>query len=66
MKKKSIKQLKLKKSSISTLNAYRMKGGLGDSFYICESVNNFCETINVTRCYGNLNCGLFDPRTDFC
>jgi hypothetical protein len=61
MKKKSIKKLKLKKDSISDLNANSVKGGFGDSFYICESVNNFCQTINVTRCYGNLNCGLFDP-----
>ncbi len=66
MKKKSILKLKLKKASVSNLNENSVKGGFGDSFYICESVNNFCQTINVTRCYGNLNCGLFDPNTVDC
>lgn len=60
MKKKLIQKLKLRKSSVSTLNANAVKGGFGDSFYICESENNFCQTINATRCYGNLNCGLFE------
>ncbi|WP_298513768.1 hypothetical protein [uncultured Kordia sp.] len=60
MKKRSIKKLKLKKASISTLNIKAAKGGFGDSVYICES-RDLCITIDVTRCYGNWNCGLFDP-----
>lgn len=64
MKKKSIQKLKLRKSSISTLNTKAIKGGFGDSVYICES-RDLCYTIDVTRCYGNFNCGLFDPTNDF-
>jgi len=64
MKKKLIIKLKLKKASISALNAEKVSGGFGDSFYICNSVDNFCHTINATRCYGNLNCGLFEPNTN--
>ncbi|PTX63674.1 hypothetical protein C8N46_101276 [Kordia periserrulae] len=68
MKKKSVTSLKLKKSSVSTLNIniLTVKGGLGDSFHICNSVNNFCDTINVTKCYGNVECGYFNTRIDVC
>jgi hypothetical protein len=65
MKKKSIQKLKLKKASISTLNAQSITGGFGDSVYICESID-VCRTVDVTRCYGNLNCGLFDANTLGC
>ena len=60
MKKKSIVKLKLKKTSISTLNANAIRGGIGDSVLLCES-RDICETIDVTRCYGNYNCGIFNP-----
>ncbi|MGH1388376.1 hypothetical protein [Kordia sp.] len=63
MKKKSIKKLKLKKASISTLNANSVKGGTWQSVYLCES-ENWCQTIDYTRCYGNRNCGIFDPSGD--
>lgn len=66
MKKKNIISLKLKKSSVSSLNILSTKGGLGDSFHICNSVNNFCDTINVTKCYGNVECGVFNTRIDVC
>ena len=60
MKKKSILKLKLKKASVSALNVEKVRGGFGDSVYICES-RDLCLTRDVTRCYGNWNCGLFDP-----
>ncbi|QHI38355.1 hypothetical protein IMCC3317_37470 [Kordia antarctica] len=66
MKKKSILKLKLKKTAVSALNVDSVKGGFGDSVYLCESENNFCETINATRCYGNLNCGLFQATMNDC
>ncbi|WP_046743766.1 hypothetical protein [Kordia zhangzhouensis] len=65
MKKKSLKKLKINKASISALDATNVKGGFGDSVYICDSVQ-LCETIHVTRCYGNYNCGLFDANTIEC
>lgn len=65
MKKKSIQTLKLKKSSVSALNTTNVKGGFGDSEYLCES-ENFCQTIDATRCYGNYNCGLFQRTLGEC
>lgn len=65
MKKKSIIKLKLKKASVSALNANNVKGGFGDSVFLCESID-LCETVDVTRCYGNWNCGIFDPNTIVC
>lgn len=63
MKKKSISKLKLKKDSISNLNANSVKGGTWQSVYLCES-ENWCETVNYTRCNGNRNCGIFDQTND--
>ncbi|WP_046758096.1 hypothetical protein [Kordia jejudonensis] len=63
MKKKSIQKLRLKKASISTLNTKAIKGGFGDSVYICES-RDLCLTVDVTMCYGNYYCGLFDPTNN--
>ncbi|MCH2192795.1 hypothetical protein [Kordia sp.] len=61
MKKRSIKKLKLKKASISTLDANALQGGNDpwQSVYLCES-DNWCQTLDYTRCYGNWNCGIFD------
>lgn len=62
MKKKSIKKLALKKNAISTLNANTLQGGTDQpwqSVYICES-ENWCETIDYSRCNGNQACGIFD------
>lgn len=61
MKKKSIAKLKLNRASVSNLNANAVKGGFGDSVYICKSVN-WCETRDYTRCYGNRVCGIFNPN----
>jgi len=60
MKKKSIQKLKLKKASISKLNANAVQGGTWQSVYLCES-ENWCQTIDYSRCYGNRNCGIFNP-----
>ena len=64
MKKKSLKKLKINKASISSLVVNKVKGGAGDSEYICESVN-WCQTIDYTACDGGYNCGIFD-RTRHC
>jgi len=66
MKKKSIVKLKLNSISFSNLNIHAAKGGYGDSFNICQSVNNFCETVNVTKCYGNQDCIFFPTGTEAC
>lgn len=60
MKKKSIKKLALKKDAISTLNANSIQGGTWQSVYLCES-DNWCLTVDYSMCYGNRNCGIFDP-----
>lgn len=59
MKKKSVKKLKLKKASISTLNANALTGGTIGGTLFCQSVN-VCETIDFTRCNGELYCKLYD------
>ncbi|WP_298418555.1 hypothetical protein [uncultured Kordia sp.] len=59
MKKKSLKKLKLKKASISTLNAGALTGGTIGGTLFCQSVN-ICETIDFTRCNGELYCQLYD------
>ncbi|WP_046758092.1 hypothetical protein [Kordia jejudonensis] len=59
MKKKSIKKLKLKKASISTLNANSLTGGTIGGTVFCQSVN-ICETIDYTRCNGEFYCQLYD------
>lgn len=61
MKKKSIKKLKLKKASVSTLNASMLKGGTIGGTLFCQSVN-VCETRDYTRCFGELYCQLYDPN----
>ena len=63
MKKKSIKKLSLKKAPVSNLNADSVKGGTWQSVYLCESVN-WCQTRDYSFCYGNRNCGIFDPSGD--
>ncbi|MGH1388379.1 class I lanthipeptide [Kordia sp.] len=59
MKKKSIKKLTLKKASISTLNAEALTGGTIGGTLFCQSVN-ICETIDFTRCNGELLCQIYD------
>lgn len=59
MKKKSIKKLKLKKASVSTLNANALTGGTIGGTLFCQSVN-ICETIDYSRCNGELYCQLYD------
>lgn len=61
MKKKSIHKLKLNKASISTLNANALTGGTIGGTLFCQSVN-ICETRDFTRCYGELNCQLYDTN----
>lgn len=63
MKKKSISKLKLKKSSISALNADAVSGGNYTGTLFCPS-NAFCETIDFTRCRGELNCQIYKVPTD--
>ncbi|MEM6684507.1 MAG: hypothetical protein AAF617_01830 [Bacteroidota bacterium] len=58
MKKKSIKKLKLKKASISTLNAEALTGGTFGGTLFCQSVN-ICETIDYSRCEGEIACQLY-------
>ncbi|AXG68070.1 hypothetical protein KORDIASMS9_00259 [Kordia sp. SMS9] len=62
MKKKSIKKLSLKKAPVSNLSATNLKGGNDpwQSVYLCES-DNWCLTVDYSMCYGNRNCGIFDP-----
>ncbi|WP_082106560.1 hypothetical protein [Kordia zhangzhouensis] len=63
MKKRSFKKLKLKKASISTLNEKSLTGGAITNTLFCQS-NNFCETIDYTRCRGELNCQIYPYPTD--
>jgi len=63
MKKKSIIKLNLKKASISALNANAVKGGTGLSVVVCES-QDFCETIDYTRCRFEYNCQIYPYQTD--
>ncbi|AXG68068.1 hypothetical protein KORDIASMS9_00257 [Kordia sp. SMS9] len=63
MKKKSIKQLKLKKSSISTLNGNAISGGNDTGTLFCPS-NNFCETIDYSACRGEYQCQIYKIPTD--
>jgi hypothetical protein len=59
MRKKSIQKLKLKKSSVSALNANALTGGTIGGTLFCQSVN-ICETIDYTRCDGQLYCQIYD------
>ncbi|EDP98080.1 hypothetical protein U8527_18945 [Kordia algicida OT-1] len=61
MKKKSIKKLKLQKASISILNTEVLKGGTIGGTLFCQSVN-ICETRDFTRCFGELNCQIYDTN----
>ncbi|EDP98082.1 hypothetical protein KAOT1_12732 [Kordia algicida OT-1] len=63
MKKKSIQKLSLKKASVSKLNANAVKGGTGLSQVVCES-QDFCVTIDYTRCRGEYNCQIYPYPTD--
>lgn len=64
MKKKSIQKLNLKKASISTLNAAALVAGNGTlSQIVCQS-RDFCETIDFTRCRGELRCQIYPYPTD--
>ncbi|MBC8753281.1 hypothetical protein H2O64_01275 [Kordia sp. YSTF-M3] len=63
MKKKSIGKLKLKKASISALNANAVSGGTIGGTLFCQSVN-ICETIDFTRCNGELNCQFYDRNAN--
>lgn len=58
MKKKSIKRLKLQKASISNLQK-KITGGTVGATLFCQSVN-ICETIDYSRCNGELECRLYD------
>jgi hypothetical protein len=63
MKKKSIQKLNLNKASISTLNANALKAGNNTlSQIVCES-QDFCITIDYTRCRGEYNCQLYQFTT---
>lgn len=61
MKKKSIQKLKLKKPSVSALNAEALTGGTVGGTLFCQSVN-ICETRDFTRCFGELNCQIYDTN----
>lgn len=64
MRKKSIQKLSLRKASISTLNATALKAGNGTlSQIVCQS-RDFCETIDYTRCKGELYCQLYPHPID--
>lgn len=58
MKKKSIQKLKLKKASVSALNIHTITGGDYDDDIFIQSVN-ICETIDYSRCYGELECQIY-------
>ena len=62
MKKKSLKKLEINKTAISTLTASSVKGGT-DSVNFCNSVDA-CETIDYTRCRGELRCHIYQNPTD--
>lgn len=62
MKKKSIQKLSLKKASVSQLNAKAITGG-NLSEVVCES-QDFCITIDYTRCRGEYQCQLYPYPTD--
>ena len=64
MKKKSIEKLRLKKAAISALNSNHLYGGdenTTQGTVFCQSVN-VCETIDYTRCYGELQCQFYDTN----
>ncbi len=64
MKKKSITKLSLHKASISTLNTKALVGGNTTlSQIVCES-QDFCITIDYTRCRGEYNCNIYPYPTD--
>lgn len=63
MKKKSIQKLSLNKASVSKLNANAVKGGTGLSVIVCES-QDFCETIDFTRCRFENRCQIYPYPTD--
>ncbi len=59
MKKRSIHKLKLRKAAVSNLNTTALTGGTIGGTLFCQSVN-ICETIDFTRCNGELNCRIYD------
>ena len=63
MKKKSIKRLKLKKTSVSTLNENALTGGNDTNSLFCPS-NDFCETIDYSACKGENYCQIYRIPTD--
>ena len=63
MKKKSIQKLALNKASVSKLTTKALTGGTGQSDIVCES-RDYCDTIDFTRCFFELNCQLYPFPTD--
>ena len=63
MKKKSISKLQLNKASVSHLSKEAIKGGTGDSKIVCQS-RDFCETVDFTRCFGELLCQIYPFPTN--